>query len=129
MQQPKSSKIWAFLIGMFWVSFVTYYVLWKSYQRVVYMRDRAQASAHARPQQYTVLVRDMPKPVGKESRNQQVDSFFARVHPGSYNREIPVYNIKRVSKLQSNRLDFDIYSAERTCLQSLLLCTLLQTLI
>lgn len=96
MEQPKSSKIWAFLFGMIWVSLVTYYVLFKSYRRVIYMRDRAQANANARPQQYAALVRDIPKPVGKESRVQQVDSFFARVHPGAYNRVQPVQDIKPV---------------------------------
>src|SRR5947209_2914965 len=65
VEQPNSPKTWAFLLGMFWVSLVTYYVLWKSYRRIVYMRDRAQVSAYARPQQFTALVRDIPKPVGK----------------------------------------------------------------
>jgi hypothetical protein len=61
MQQPSSTKIWAFLAGMFWVSIVTYVVLWRSYRRIVDMRDRIQASAYARPQQFVVLVRDIPK--------------------------------------------------------------------
>lgn len=101
--EAKSSKIWAYLLGMFWVSFVTYYVLWKSYRRVVYMRDRAQGAANARPQQFTVLVRDIPKPVGKESRMQLVDSFFARVHPGAYNRVQPVHNIRSADNIFSER--------------------------
>jgi len=97
VEQPKSGKIWAFLLGMFWVSFVTYYVLWKAYRRVVFMRDRAQANANARPQQYAALVRDIPKPVGKETRTQQVDGFFSRVHPGAYSRVQPVHNIRPVN--------------------------------
>lgn len=103
--EPGSRKIWAFLLGVFWVSFVTYYVLWKSYRRIVYMRDRAQASGYARPQQYTALVRDMPKPVGKESRAQMVDSFFARVHPGAYNRVQPVYDVRPAEKIFQDRED------------------------
>ncbi|KAG0617408.1 hypothetical protein M758_5G188100 [Ceratodon purpureus] len=101
--EPNNSKIWAFLLAMFWVSFVVYYVLFKAYRRIVHMRDRAQASAYARPQQYTALVRDIPKTVGKESRIQQVDSFFARVHPGAYNRVQPVYDIKPAEKIFKER--------------------------
>lgn len=95
--QPNSRKIWAFLIGMFYVSMVVYFVLWRSYRWVVDLRDREIASSNARPQQFTALVRDIPKPMGKETRAQQVESFFARVHPGAYNRVQPVYNIKPVS--------------------------------
>lgn len=110
LEQPQSSKIWAFMLGMFWVSLATYYVLWKSYRRVVYMRDRANANAAARPQQYTVLVRDIPKPVGKESRTDQIVNFFARVHPGVFSRVQPVHDIKPVS------VQFEVKLAEATCL-------------
>lgn len=103
--EPQSSKIWAFMLGMFWVSLATYYVLWKSYRRVVYMRDRANANAAARPQQYTVLVRDIPKPVGKESRTDQIVNFFARVHPGVFSRVQPVHDIKPAGKIFSDRED------------------------
>jgi hypothetical protein len=97
MQQPSSTKIWAFLAGMFWVSIVTYVVLWRSYRRIVDMRDRIQASAYARPQQFVVLVRDIPKREGKETRTEQVEKFFSRVHPGAYNRILPVHKTKPVS--------------------------------
>lgn len=103
--EPNSRKIWAFLIGMFYVSMVVYFVLWRSYRWVVDLRDREIASSNARPQQFTALVRDIPKPMGKETRAQQVESFFARVHPGAYNRVQPVYNIKPVEKLFSERED------------------------
>jgi hypothetical protein len=113
--QPKSAKIWAFLFAMFWVSFVTYYVLWKSYQRVVFMRDRAQANAFARPQQYTVLVRDIPKPVGKESRSQLVDSFFSRVHPGAYNRVLPTHDTKPVSPTIRTQIPLHVFLVSHSC--------------
>jgi len=98
--QPNSIKIWGFFIGMFWVSLVTYFVLWRSFRLVVDMRDREQASAYARPQQFTVLVRDIPKHTGKESRIQQVEQFFARTHPDAYNRVQLVHNVKKVSNIE-----------------------------
>lgn len=101
--EPSSTKIWAFLAGMFWVSIVTYVVLWRSYRRIVDMRDRIQASAYARPQQFVVLVRDIPKRSGKETRTEQVEKFFSRVHPGAYNRILPVHKTKPAEKIFSER--------------------------
>ncbi|KAG0616625.1 hypothetical protein M758_5G129300 [Ceratodon purpureus] len=101
--EPSSRKIWAFLIGMFWVSIVTYFVLWTSYRRILNMRDRVQGSAYARPQQFVVLVRDIPKTDGKETRTEQVERFFSKVHPGEYSRVQPVHKIKPAEKIFGER--------------------------
>lgn len=95
--QPSSPRIWAFLIGIFWVSFVTYYVLWAAYKRVVELRNNLASSLVARPQQYTVLVRDIPKAEIHETRTEQIDAFFRRVHPGAYETNMVVSNYKAVS--------------------------------
>lgn len=95
--QPASPRIWAFLIGIFWVSFVTYYVLWAAYKRVVELRNNLASSLVARPQQYTVLVRDIPKAEIHETRAEQIDAFFRRVHPGAYETNMVVGNYKAVS--------------------------------
>lgn len=99
VEQPGSSKIWGFLMGMFWVSFVTYYVLWRSYRRIISLRVRRQASAKARPEDFTVLVRDIPKPPPHQTHAEHVDAFFRSVHPGSYDRCIIVKDLRKVSLL------------------------------
>jgi len=102
--KPSSPRIWAFLIGIFWVSFVTYYVLWASYKRVVELRNNLASSLVARPQQYTVLVRDIPKAEIHETRTEQIDAFFRRVHPGAYETNMVVSNYKAADKLYNERL-------------------------
>lgn len=94
--QPSSPKIWAYLGGAFWVSFVTYYVLWKSYKRIVALRIAQNSSLVATPEQYAVLVRDIPKPDKHESRTEEVDSFFRKVHPAAYERCMVVNDLKSV---------------------------------
>lgn len=96
MEQPGSTKLWGFLIGMFWVSLVTYFVLWRSYRRIVLLRIRQQKSAIARPHEFTVLVKDLPKPTVHETQSDQVDSFFRMVHPGAYDRCIVVNDLRKV---------------------------------
>ena len=63
---------------------------------MVNLRDRVQSSAYSRPQQFVVLVRDIPKLKEKERRTEQVERFFSRVHPGAFNYVQPVYKIKSV---------------------------------
>jgi hypothetical protein len=103
--EPKSNKIWAFMVGMVWVSIATYFVLWRSFRLVVDMRDREQASEHARPQQFTLLIRDIPKKErdSKETRKEQVEHFFNRTHPGAFDRVELVHNLKPVEKLFTER--------------------------
>ena len=95
--QPGSMRIWAFLFGLFWESFVVYYVLWKSYRRMLLLRDIIVTNSRARPQQYTVLVRDIPKLDGHETRTDQVSSFFRRVHPGYYGGCLILNNLRPAS--------------------------------
>lgn len=95
--QPGSMRIWAFLFGLFWESVVVYYVLWKSYKRMLDLRDIIVTNSRARPQQYTVLVRDIPKLDGHETRTDQVSSFFRRVHPGYYGGCLILNNLRPVS--------------------------------
>lgn len=104
--EPGSHKIWGFLVGMFWVSFVTYYVLWRSYRRIVSLRIRRQTSAKARPEDFTVLVRNIPPPPANQTHAQHVDSFFRRLHPGSYDRCIIVKDLRKVKALIRSYGDF-----------------------
>jgi hypothetical protein len=95
--QNKSAKIWAFLLAAFWVSFVTFYVLWKSYKRVSALRIREQTSAKVQPEQFAVLVRDIPKPEVHQTRSEQVDSYFRKLHPGTYEKCLVACDISKVS--------------------------------
>ncbi|CAM6020246.1 unnamed protein product [Sphagnum balticum] len=99
--EPGSSKLWAFLIGIYWVSFVTYYVLVKNYKHMIDLRTSEQAHEKACPQQFSCLVRDIPKPPRGMTRVQQVDTFFKKLHPDSYEKCMVVTNHKKLSEMWS----------------------------
>ena len=136
--QKKSSRIWAFVVGVYWMSVCTWVVLWKSGRHVIGLRMRELKGAHAhahdahiskssnmcRPEQFTVLVRDIPEPKPIISINkarssvladdgladdvdgaaaaipkryaQEVDAFFRKLHPDTYVRSQVVVDIKKV---------------------------------
>jgi hypothetical protein len=82
---------------MFWVSFVTYFILFRSYRRILDLRvRRLRRSAKARPEEFTVLVTNVPPPLPNQTHAAHVDSFFRTVHPGSYERSIIVKDLRKV---------------------------------
>lgn len=101
--QSGSPKIWAFLIGVYWVSIVTYYSLWRAYKKVFSLRNMMHSSEVSRPQQYTVLVRDIPVSQEHEKRTEQVESFFRRVHPHSYERCMIMHDFSEAESLYNER--------------------------
>ena len=94
--QGASSKLWAFLLGTYWVSAVTYFVLVKQYKHMIHLRGKEQAHEKARPQQYVCLVRDIPAPPKHMSRAEQVDAFFRKLHPDTYESCTIVTNLSKV---------------------------------
>eukprot|EP00850_Spirogloea_muscicola_P019834 SM000200S05824 [mRNA] locus=s200:186435:196386:+ [translate_table: standard] len=97
---PKgSSKIWAFAIGAYWVTLGTIYFCHKAYADVTRLRAGYQGTSQARPEQYAILVRDIPKPDGKELHEDYVNSFFTRLFPKSFLYSIMATKIKKVEKI------------------------------
>ncbi|CAK7350162.1 unnamed protein product [Dovyalis caffra] len=97
--KDKSPRLWAFLIATYWVSFVTYFLLWKAYVHVSGLRANALMSPKLKPEQFAVLVRDIPPvPVG-QTRKEQVDSYFQSIYPETFYRSMVVTNNKKVNKI------------------------------
>eukprot|EP00850_Spirogloea_muscicola_P020389 SM000214S06783 [mRNA] locus=s214:190588:201621:+ [translate_table: standard] len=97
---PKgSSKIWAFAIGAYWVTLGTIYFCHKAYADVTRLRAAYQGTGQARPEQYAILVRDIPKPDGKELHEDYVNSFFTRLFPKSFLYSIMATKINKVEKI------------------------------
>ncbi|KAE9452409.1 hypothetical protein C3L33_15690, partial [Rhododendron williamsianum] len=97
--EEKSPRSWAFLIATYWVSFVAYYLLWKAYNHVSDLRAAALMSPEVRPEQYTILVRDIPPPPEGQTRKEQVDSYFKAIYPDTYYKSMVVTNNKKVNKI------------------------------
>ncbi|XP_020575065.1 CSC1-like protein ERD4 [Phalaenopsis equestris] len=95
----KSSRLWAFFLANYWVSFVTFYVLWKSYKHVSDLRVATRSTPVVRPEDYTVLVRDIPTDPQHVSRKEQVDSYFKALHPDSFYKSMVVTDNKQANKI------------------------------
>ncbi|KAJ7969025.1 Early-responsive to dehydration stress protein (ERD4) [Quillaja saponaria] len=97
--RDKSPRLWAFLIATYWVSFVTYYLLWKAYKHVSWMRADALMSPEVKAEQFAVIVRDLPPVPEGQSRKEHINSYFKAIYPEAYYRSMVVTNNKEVNKI------------------------------
>lgn len=97
--QQKSPRLWAFVIGVYWASFLTYYLLWKAYKHVSDLRASALEVAEPKPEQFAVLVRDIPPVPENGTRKEQVDSYFRSIYQDSFYRSVIVTDNKKVNKI------------------------------
>ncbi|KAM7495225.1 hypothetical protein LguiB_029834 [Lonicera macranthoides] len=106
-----SLRFWTHLIMAYVFTFWTCYVLKSEYEIIASMRLHFLASEHRRPDQFTVLVRNVP-PDPDESVSELVEHFFLVNHPNHYLTHQVVYNANKLSKLvhekkkKENWLDF-----------------------
>ncbi|KAH9744869.1 CSC1-like protein [Citrus sinensis] len=102
---------WTHLVMAYVFTFWTCYVLKREYEIVAAMRLHFLASEQRRPDQFTVLVRNVP-PDPDESVTQLVEHFFLVNHPDHYLTHQVVNNANKLSELvnkkkkMQNWLDF-----------------------
>ncbi|KAL8136921.1 hypothetical protein V2J09_002922 [Rumex salicifolius] len=107
----RSNRFWAHILLAYTFSFWTCYVLYKEYGQVASMRLQFLASEKRRPDQFTVLVRNVP-PDTDESTKENVEHFFLVNHPDHYLSNQVIYNANSLAKLvekkekKQNWLDF-----------------------
>ncbi|XP_062180675.1 CSC1-like protein At3g21620 [Phragmites australis] len=110
---PNGSKRFiAHLAMAYFITFWTCYVLLREYEIIAKLRLRFLASEKRRPDQFTVLVRNIP-PDPDESISELVEHFFLVNHPDHYLRHQVVYNANKladlVEKKKKMRNWFDYY--------------------
>ncbi|CAL9063637.1 calcium permeable stress-gated cation channel 1-like [Musa acuminata AAA Group] len=93
-----SQRFWAHLVMAYIFTSWTCYVLFKEYEIVASMRLHFLASEKRRPDQFTVLVRNVP-PDPDESISELVEHFFLVNHRDHYLTHQVVYNANKLSKL------------------------------
>ncbi|CAL4963319.1 unnamed protein product [Urochloa decumbens] len=120
---PVGSKRFIAHLSMAYVfTFWTCYVLLREYEIVAQMRLRFLASEKRRPDQFTVLVRNVP-PDPDESIGELVEHFFLVNHPDHYLTHQVVYNANKLAKLvkektkMQNWLDYYQLKFERNASQ------------
>ncbi|KAG9447631.1 hypothetical protein H6P81_013759 [Aristolochia fimbriata] len=110
--QNKSPRFWTHLVMAYAFTIWACYVLLREYEIIATMRLHFLATEHRRPDQFTVLVRNVP-PDPDESVTELVEHFFLVNHPDHYLTHQVVYNANKLTKLvkekksMQNWLDFN----------------------
>lgn len=97
--QEGSPRLWAFVVAIYWVSFATYYLLWKAYKHVSDLRAQALVTSEVKNEQFAVLVRDIPPATNGQTRKEQVDSYFMAIYPDTFYRSIIVTDNSKVNAI------------------------------
>lgn len=93
-----SKRFWAHIAMCYVFTFWVFFVLFHEYKVVTTMRLRFLANQNRRPDQYTVLVRNVP-PDPDETVSEHVEHFFAVNHCDHYLSHQIVYNANHLSGL------------------------------
>uniref|UniRef100_A0A1J3DXN8 Calcium permeable stress-gated cation channel 1 n=1 Tax=Noccaea caerulescens TaxID=107243 RepID=A0A1J3DXN8_NOCCA len=97
-----SMRFWAHIVMAYAFTIWTCYVLMKEYETIANMRLQFVASAARRPDQFTVLVRNVP-PDADESVSELVEHFFMVNHPDHYLTHQVVCNANKLADLVEKR--------------------------
>ncbi|XP_027155717.1 CSC1-like protein At3g21620 [Coffea eugenioides] len=97
-----SKRFWTHIVMAYVFTFWTCYVLKREYETITSMRLQFIASEHRRPDQFTVLVRNVP-PDPDESVSELVEHFFMVNHPDHYLTHQVVYNANKLSELVNEK--------------------------
>ncbi|KAL5724689.1 hypothetical protein ACHQM5_007915 [Ranunculus cassubicifolius] len=116
--RPKSQKFWAHISLAYLFTIWTCYMLYKEYRTVAFMRLHYLASQQRRVDQFTVVVRNVPR-VSGHSISESVEQFFQTNHPNHYIGHQAVYNANKFARLIRQRerlhnwLDYNQLKFER----------------
>nr|XP_043622928.1 CSC1-like protein ERD4 [Erigeron canadensis] len=103
--KENGSRLWASVVACYWVSFVSYFLLWKGYKHVSDLRAEVLASPEVKAEQFAVLVRDIPPSSEASSKKEQVDTFFKRIYPDTFYKSMMVTDNKAVNKIYEELQD------------------------
>lgn len=95
-KQEESPRLWAYMVGTYWVSFVAYFLLWRGYKHASNLRASALMSPEVKNEQFAVVVRDIPPVPKGQTRKEQVDSYFRAIYPDTFYRSMVVTDNTKV---------------------------------
>ncbi|KAK2662625.1 hypothetical protein Ddye_001199 [Dipteronia dyeriana] len=116
--RPESTRFFAHIGLEYLFTIWICYLLYKEYDIVASMRLHFLASQPRCAEQFTVVVRNVPRVTG-HSFSDTVDDFFERNHPDNYLCHQAVYNANKFAKLARKRerlqnwLDYNQLKFER----------------
>ncbi|KAL9666285.1 hypothetical protein QQ045_000613 [Rhodiola kirilowii] len=97
-----SKRFWTHIVFAYVFTFWTCYVLRNEYDIIAKMRLHFMATDQRRPDQFTVLVRNVPSDPD-ESVSELVEHFFLVNHPGHYLTHQVVYNANKLANLVAKK--------------------------
>lgn len=95
----RSVRLWAFFIACYFVSLVSLFLLWKAYKHVSWLRSEAFKTIDVKPEQFAIVVRDIPPVLDGQTRKEQVDSYFKAIYPETFYRSMIITDNKKVNKI------------------------------
>ncbi|CAI9300561.1 unnamed protein product [Lactuca saligna] len=95
---PGSRRLYAHIVMAYVFTLWTCYALYNEYRIVTKMRLHFLAAERRRPDQFTVLVRNVP-PDDDESISEHVEHFFCVNHPDHYLSHQVVYNANALADM------------------------------
>ncbi|GBG82443.1 hypothetical protein CBR_g34820 [Chara braunii] len=98
----RSDRLVAHMFFAWIFSFWTYYRLYKEYDEITELRFKAIASSKRAPDQFTVLVRQVPENPS-ESISVHVEHFFRVNHPNAYLSHNVVYATRNLDSMVAKR--------------------------
>ncbi|KAJ4834985.1 hypothetical protein Tsubulata_019272 [Turnera subulata] len=107
--RPGSNRLWVHFVVLCFISFYGAYLLYKEYDGILAKRMQLLKTLRHRPDQFTVLVRQIPSCIEHKARGCSLDHFFSRHHPNSYHSCQMLYEGKEIENLSNQAR----YIAER----------------
>lgn len=96
-----SDRLWIHFACLWFVSLYAFYLLYTEYNEILIKRIQQLQHIKDRPDQFTVLVREIPICPEHKARACSADHFFSKYYPHDYHSYQILYNGKDVEELMS----------------------------
>ncbi|KAL5543695.1 hypothetical protein UlMin_007479 [Ulmus minor] len=96
-----SNRLWMHFVCLWFISLFALYLLYKEYGEILGKRIEQLQLIRHRPDQFTVLVREIPLCNQHKARARCADHFFSKYYPHAYHSYQILYDEKDLEKLLS----------------------------
>ncbi|KAG7012886.1 CSC1-like protein, partial [Cucurbita argyrosperma subsp. argyrosperma] len=100
-----SDWLWVHFSCSCFISFYGIYLLHKEYKGILVKRIQQLKSMRQRPDQFTVLVRDVPLCLEHKAHGCNVEHFFSKYHPHTYHSYKILSDVKELDHLMASDVD------------------------
>ncbi|XP_014499454.1 CSC1-like protein At3g54510 isoform X2 [Vigna radiata var. radiata] len=97
-----SNRLWVHFACLCFISFYGMFLLYKEYNEILIRRIQQIQKLKNRPDQFTVLVREIPLCIEHKARDCCVDHFFRRHYPNTYRSYQMLYKTEELEESVSH---------------------------